>query len=78
VIPSGAAGIPGTILSECSPEFRQVFEQSDLVIAKGQGNFETLNDCPKPIAFLFLVKCPVVVRETGAQLNSVQIRTQNF
>ena len=78
VIASGTSGIPGTILSECSPEFRQVFDQSDLVIAKGQGNFETLNDCPKPIAFLFLVKCPVVVRETGAELNSVQIRTQNF
>ena len=78
VIPSGTSGIPGTILSECSSEFRQVFEQSDLVIAKGQGNFETLNDCQKPIAFLFLVKCPVVVRETGAELNSVQIRTQNF
>lgn len=40
---------PGTILSECSEEFLQHFNQADLIIAKGQGNYESLNDVPKDI-----------------------------
>ena len=78
VVSNGPAGIPGTILSECGEGFRTAFEQADLVIAKGQGNFETMNECQKPVAFLFLAKCPVVIREIGAELNSIQVRTQNF
>ena len=51
---------PGTILSYCSPEFRRRFSDADLIIAKGQGNFETLSDEPANIYFLFKVKCPLV------------------
>ena len=78
VVSNGPDGIPGIILSECGEEFRSVFAQADLVIAKGQGNFETMNEYPNPIAFLFLAKCPVVIREIGCELNSIQIRTHNF
>lgn len=56
---------PGTILSECSPEFRRCFSDADLIIAKGQGNYETLSDAKKKIFFLFRVKCPVVASYTG-------------
>lgn len=51
---------PGTILSDCNPEFRRRFADADLIIAKGQGNFETLSDEPANIYFLFKVKCPLV------------------
>ena len=44
---------PGTVLSDCSRDFRQRFAQADLIIAKGQGNFETLNDEDANIFFLF-------------------------
>lgn len=71
-------GIPGVVLSECSKEFKQVFNESDLIIAKGQGNFETLNECNTPIAFLFLAKCPVVTRLVNAEVNSIQLRLFNF
>lgn len=56
---------PGTILSDCSESFRKRFEESDLIISKGVGNFETLSDVDGKIAFLFKVKCPVVSREVG-------------
>jgi len=56
---------PGTILEDCSPSFRRRFAEADLVIAKGQGNFETLVDEPAPIYFLFKVKCPVVAGLVG-------------
>jgi uncharacterized protein with ATP-grasp and redox domains len=56
---------PGTILTDCSPSFRQRFDHADLIIAKGQGNFETLSDVDGPIAFWFKVKCPIVSRHLG-------------
>lgn len=51
---------PGTLLEDCSPEFRHRFANTDLIIAKGQGNFESLNRQPGNIFFLLKVKCPMV------------------
>jgi uncharacterized protein with ATP-grasp and redox domains len=51
---------PGTLLDDCSQEFRRRFADADLIIAKGQGNFESLNCQPGNIFFLFKVKCPMV------------------
>lgn len=59
VIDNGS-DVPGTLLDDCSAEFRERFNAAHLIIAKGQGNFETLNDEPGNIYFLFKVKCPVV------------------
>jgi damage-control phosphatase, subfamily I len=56
---------PGTILADCSPAFRRRFTEADLVIAKGQGNFESLNDAPRPVFILFKVKCTVVAAHVG-------------
>ncbi len=51
---------PGTILTDCNQELRDRFATADLIIAKGQGNFETLSNEPGNIFFLFKVKCPVI------------------
>ncbi len=51
---------PGTIISDCSQEFRRRYTDADLIIAKGQGNFESLNTEPGNLFFLFKVKCPLV------------------
>jgi uncharacterized protein with ATP-grasp and redox domains len=48
---------PGTLLDECSPELRRRFGEADLIIAKGQGNYEALSGQPGQIFFLFKVKC---------------------
>jgi uncharacterized protein with ATP-grasp and redox domains len=62
---------PGTILEDCSDDFLRRFEKSDLVIAKGQGNFETLeNNVNKRIFFLFKVKCPEIARRWNLELGS--------
>jgi len=52
--------MPGTVLGRTTVEFRQVFASADLVISKGQGNWETLEDCGREVFFLFQAKCPVV------------------
>lgn len=56
---------PGTILDDCSASFRERFHRADLIIAKGQGNFETLSGAIGSIAFWFKVKCPVVAARCG-------------
>lgn len=56
---------PGTVLDDCSATFRKHFEEADLIISKGQGNYETLGESTRPIHFLLRVKCPMVARDTG-------------
>jgi len=56
---------PGTILENCSPEFQSRFQSADMIISKGQGNYETLSDAGKNIFFLFKVKCPIISSHTG-------------
>jgi len=61
---------PGTILSDCSEDFRRRFGDTDLVIAKGQGNFETLSGVAADIYFLFKAKCPVIADHVGLPLGT--------
>lgn len=56
---------PGTLLGDCSAEFVQRFAEADMVIAKGQGNFESLSDERRDIFFLFRAKCGVISRHSG-------------
>lgn len=56
LISSGVA-CPGTSLAHCSGELLGHFHHADLVISKGQGNFETLSEVAREVFFLFLVKC---------------------
>jgi len=67
---------PGTRLVDCPPEFVAAFQSAELIISKGQGNFEGLSDVPGPIFFLFKVKCPVIAREAGAEVGTVMLREQ--
>ncbi len=60
VIDNGSDGI-GTLLETSSEEFLGLYHSADLVISKGQANYETLvQEKDKRIFFLFKVKCPVV------------------
>lgn len=61
---------PGTLLTDCSDEFIQKFSYADLIIAKGQGNYESLSDVARPIFFLFKAKCPVISEHAGYPLGS--------
>ena len=57
---SNGTSCPGTPLKQCSEEFQELFEKADVVISKGQGNFETLSESRRPIFHLLTIKCPVV------------------
>ena len=51
------SGVGGTWLPGISEEARQYLENADLILSKGQGNYETLHDCGLNIYYLFLCKC---------------------
>jgi uncharacterized protein with ATP-grasp and redox domains len=53
----------GTYLPKCSKDFLNMFNSVDLVISKGQANFETLVNEHRRIFFLFKVKCKLLSRK---------------
>ncbi|MBN2210588.1 MAG: DUF89 family protein [Sedimentisphaerales bacterium] len=73
IIDSGA-DVPGTILETCSVEFQERFKKADLIVAKGQGNYETLNDVAQNIYFLLKVKCPVVAADTQSDVGALVLQ----
>jgi uncharacterized protein with ATP-grasp and redox domains len=60
---------PGIILDECSEEFKKIYNKADIIISKGQGNYETLSDEGRKIFFLLKAKCPVIARDIGVKVN---------
>lgn len=78
IIDSGVA-LPGTWLPLCSAELRRAFDQADVIISKGQGNYETLHHHQRyPLFFLFMVKCAVVSRFMGLELGSPVVIDSQF
>lgn len=67
VISSGS-DCPGTVISRVNNCFRRIYFNSDVVISKGQGNFETLSEEKRDIFFMFKAKCSVVARHIGCKV----------
>lgn len=65
VIDNGS-DIAGTDLNDISDEAREEIESSDIIISKGQGNFETIHGCGLNIYYLFLCKCDWFMRRFRA------------
>lgn len=66
----------GVLLNECSKEFLRKFENSKLVISKGQANYESLSDIKnKEIFSLLKVKCPTIAEDIGTRTGSIVLRS---
>ena len=62
----------GTVLERTSKEFRQVFNNADVVISKGQANYESLSECShKNIYYLLMTKCGVIAKMIGVEEKSL-------
>ncbi|MFQ6083155.1 MAG: DUF89 domain-containing protein [Candidatus Aminicenantia bacterium] len=68
---SSGCDAPGTILPLCSTEFLKIYQTSDLIISKGQGNYEGLSEEARPIFFLLKAKCSTIARDIRIQENSI-------
>jgi uncharacterized protein with ATP-grasp and redox domains len=73
VMDNGSDAI-GTIIEWTSAEFREALNATDLVISKGQGNFETFTETGKRTFFLFQSKCDLVSKELGLSPGSMLLK----
>jgi uncharacterized protein with ATP-grasp and redox domains len=64
--------IVGVPLDRVSEEFREIFENADVIISKGQGNFETLSEIEdNGVFYLLKAKCRPIARELGVPQGSM-------
>jgi uncharacterized protein with ATP-grasp and redox domains len=67
---STGCNVAGVILDECSEEFLDIFYGADIVICKGQGNYETLSEHKgRSMFFLLKAKCSVLAGLLGVSIN---------
>lgn len=75
IISSGCDG-PGVMLKYCNKEFLRLFNSAKMIVSKGQGNFEALNNVKsRPIFFLFRVKCDVVGKHLGFEIGDIILKS---
>jgi hypothetical protein len=68
---------PGTLLDRCSEEFLKKYQESDLILSKGQGNYESLSEEHRPIFFLLNVKCSVIAEDIHCSLGDLVLKAQS-
>jgi len=67
-IVSTGCNVPGVIIEECDEAFKNIFNEADIVISKGQGNYETMSEQKREIFFLLKAKCPVLADMIGVNV----------
>lgn len=81
-VSGNGSGIAGTVLDDISETSKAIIDSADVIIAKGQANFETLRYCGKNVYYLFLCKCKMfadrfgVVPQTGMMLNDRRMKAE--
>ena len=73
---SSGSDAPGTLLKYCSPEFIRIYQKAELIISKGQGNYESLSEENRPIFFLFKAKCPVIAKDVGCKIGDMVLESR--
>lgn len=61
-VTANGTDIPGTHLGTINEQAKTLIDNADLIVAKGQGNFETLFGCGKNIFYIFLCKCALFTK----------------
>ncbi|MEA1940032.1 MAG: ARMT1-like domain-containing protein, partial [Candidatus Caldatribacteriota bacterium] len=68
---SNGSNAPGSILKDCSNEMVELYQNAELIISKGQGNYESLSEEDRPIFFMFRAKCPVIAKHIGCNIGDM-------
>lgn len=69
--------IPGTVLELCPDSFKKIFREADVIISKGQGNFESLCGTRHPnLFYIFLCKCSLFTERFGVNQNDMVLFTE--
>ncbi|MBD3183034.1 DUF89 family protein [Candidatus Poribacteria bacterium] len=73
IITSGTSS-PGTLLDDCTDEFKEIYYNADMIISKGQGNYEALSTENAPIFFLLKAKCHVIAEDIGVNEGDIILK----
>ena len=73
IVDSGCKS-PGVILEQSSPDFLELFNTADIVISKGQGNFEGLSGCNRQVFFLLKAKCRIIAEHLGVEEGAIVLK----
>jgi damage-control phosphatase, subfamily I len=76
IISSGTTA-PGTILSLCNENFIEKFYNADMIISKGQGNYEGLSNVKRSVFFLLEAKCPIIAKDLNVKENDIVLKFIN-
>ena len=66
-------GRPGSGIERSSKEFHNILGSADLVISKGQGNYEALSEY-SGIFFLLMAKCPVIANDLDVKIGDIILK----
>jgi uncharacterized protein with ATP-grasp and redox domains len=69
-----AYSAPGMISCCSTRAFKELLHSVDMVISKGQGNYEALNDENREVFFLLMAKCPLVASDIGCDVGTMVLR----
>lgn len=72
---SSGTDAPGTVLDTCSSDFIKIYNKSQFIISKGQGNFEALSFEKRPILFLLKAKCRVIADDIGVREGDIILKS---
>ncbi len=66
---------PGVILKKSSREFLDLYNTSDIILSKGQGNYEGLSDdADQRVFFLFRAKCAIIAKHVGVREGAMIVK----
>ena len=77
IILSSGTDAPGNILKLCNAEFNKIYNNSNFIISKGQGNYEALSNEKRPIFFVLKAKCHVIANEIGVNKGDLILKAIN-
>jgi len=77
IISSGTTA-PGTILALCNENFLERFYSADMIISKGQGNYEGLSTVNRLMFFLLKTKCEIIAKHLHVQENDIVLKASDY
>ena len=73
VVSSGVPS-PGLLLNHASSEFLELFATCDLILSKGQGNYESLSSVNIPVFFALVAKCEAVANDAKCPIGTLILK----
>lgn len=68
----------GTVLKRTSPEFKALFDGADVIISKGQANYESLSEEKGNIYFLLMTKCEIIANDIGVPVKTLVCKNKSL